>query len=63
MSANFYDDSGKMVGVDMHKYWAAPPPPTGHVEREWPHGVACEFSERRQGLPPASRASPRRHGR
>lgn len=45
MSANFYDVSGKMVGVDMHKYWAAPPPPTGHPEPEWPHAVGCEFTD------------------
>ncbi len=43
MSANFYDNSGKMVGIDCHKYWALPPPPSGTLMPLWPHAVAIAF--------------------
>jgi hypothetical protein len=44
MGANFYDNSGKMAGIDLHKYRQALPPPTGLLQPAWPHAVAIHFS-------------------
>jgi hypothetical protein len=47
VSANFYDNSGIMAGMEMHKYWmAGPPPPTGTPVPLHPHASACPFSQK-----------------
>jgi len=41
--ANFYNNSGTMFGIDVHKYWMATPPPLGFESPMWPHAVATPF--------------------